>query len=41
MAPVIAAMVSQSPPRDAAVRQASQGSPETAAATANAAGTDS
>ena len=41
MAPVIAAIVSQSPPREAATRQASQGSPGMAAATANAAGTDS
>src|SRR5262249_40754976 len=41
MAPVIAAIVSQSPPKDAAMRQASQGSLGQAAATANAAGTDS
>src|SRR5215472_1467985 len=41
IAPVIAAIVSQSPPRDAARRQASQGSPGMAAAAANAAGTDS
>ena len=40
-APAIAAMVSQSPPSEAAIRQASHGSSGLAAATANAAGTDS
>ena len=41
IAPVIAAIVSQSPPADAAIRQASQGSSGAAASMANAAGTDS
>ena len=41
IAPVMAAIVSQSPPSEAAIRQASQGSSMPAAATANAAGTDS
>ncbi len=41
IAPVIAAIVSQSPPSEAAIRQARHGSAGTAASTANAAGTDS
>ena len=41
IAPAIAAIVSQSPPSDAASRQARHGSPGTALSTANAAGTDS
>jgi hypothetical protein len=41
IAPAIAAIVSQSPPSDAASRQACHGSPGTAASTAKAAGTDS
>ncbi len=41
MAPAIAAIVSQSPPSDAASRQACHGSSGTALSTAKAAGTDS
>ncbi len=41
MAPAIAAIVSQSPPAEAAIRHASHGSSGLAASTANAAGTDS
>ena len=41
IAPAMAAIVSQSPPSEAASRQARQGSSGTAASTANAAGTDS
>jgi hypothetical protein len=40
-APTMAAIVSQSPPSEAASRQARHGSSGTAASTANAAGTDS